>query len=147
MLKQSQLESSQLWKDLENAQINIMDLQRALDEALESNDVDNSAYTGKPKRQAVDDVRTSLHKFASLFNLWLLENVKFYQQECPENFPDYIGNINICYEDNVSEGLGMLAELYSTFPEDEASLIAMADKPFRDMVCVWDYTFTSIFEI
>ena len=51
MLKQSQLESSQLWKDLEKVQINIMDLQRALDEALESNDVDDSAYTGKPKRQ------------------------------------------------------------------------------------------------
>ena len=136
MLKQSQLESSQLWKDLEQAQNSIMDLQQVLEEALESNNTDDPApELHKLKKQPVDDVRTSSRKFASLYNLWPPKDIEFYQQECPEN-PDHIGNVIVCYENETSESLGLLGELYSTFPEDKVSLIATADKHSRDMVCI-----------
>ena len=61
---------------------------RSLKEALESNNTDDPApELCKLKKQPVDDVRTSLRKFASLYNLWPPEDIEFYQQECPEN-PD-----------------------------------------------------------
>ena len=50
---------------------------------------------------------------------------------------EYATNYYLCYESDTSAFLGTLLDLYSVFPEDQASDIILAKEPFLNMVCVY----------
>ena len=124
----------ELHVQLHETKLQIIQLQQELEAIKENKDTQPSACT--QSHGIIDEAWLALRKFAVLYDPFPPLDKEFYQQERPEN-DKYATNYYLCYESDASALLGTLLDLYSVFPEDQASDIILAKELFLNMVCVY----------
>jgi hypothetical protein len=133
MLRRSQLEASELRAESKRFKQRIMELEQELEIAREEAQA-ATPPSDSPKKE-MDHLRVALRKFAGLYELFPPDDILFYRDiECPCD-ANYINDYYIRYQDENSENLGLLGELYSVIPPGFEECIVDADKAFVKLVC------------